>query len=153
MGPGNNWDFDFSLCKARVYVWHCGDIFMVKILPKALLKYHECEISPASLGMESKALQFHGTAGKILSSMHGTSGPLLSHYPQSLRPFRFPCSAGLMILYKYTPVEFTFIKRGTMTLSRSLQCWALAGLWWMESCCPHYSPKVGWRQWLQMTST
>ena len=29
-------DFYFSLCKARVYAWHCGEIFMVRSLPKAL---------------------------------------------------------------------------------------------------------------------
>ena len=37
-GLENRGDFDFSLCKARVYAWHCGDIFMVKVLPKALLR-------------------------------------------------------------------------------------------------------------------
>ena len=35
MGPGNSGDIDFSLCKARVYAQHCGDIFMVKALFKS----------------------------------------------------------------------------------------------------------------------
>ena len=34
-GPGNSGDFDFLLCKARLYVQHCRVIFMVKVLPKA----------------------------------------------------------------------------------------------------------------------
>ena len=33
-------------------------------------------------------------------------------------------SAGLVMLRKYTPVEFTFIKNRAMTISRSPQCWA-----------------------------
>ena len=33
-GTRNSGDIDFSLCKVRV---HCGNIFMVKVLPKALL--------------------------------------------------------------------------------------------------------------------
>ena len=37
MGPGNSGNIDFSLCKAGVYAQHCGDIFMVKALPKAWL--------------------------------------------------------------------------------------------------------------------
>ena len=34
----------------------------------------KCEITPADLGMELKALQFHGTAGMRLSAKHGTFG-------------------------------------------------------------------------------
>ena len=34
----NGGDTDFSLCKARVYAWHCGDSVMVKALPKAMVK-------------------------------------------------------------------------------------------------------------------
>ena len=34
MGLGNNRDIDFSLCKARVYALHYGDIFYVKSLVK-----------------------------------------------------------------------------------------------------------------------
>ena len=30
----------------------------------------KCEITPAGLGMESKALRFHGTAGTMLRSKH-----------------------------------------------------------------------------------
>ena len=36
--PGNSEDIGFALCKARVYAQHCWDIFMVKALPKTLLK-------------------------------------------------------------------------------------------------------------------
>ena len=38
MGPGNNGDIDFYLCKVCVYAWHCGDSLMVKALLKAQLK-------------------------------------------------------------------------------------------------------------------
>ena len=34
----NSGNIDFSLCKARVYAKHCGNIFMIKDLPKTLLK-------------------------------------------------------------------------------------------------------------------
>ena len=56
-GLGNSEDFDFSLCKTRVYAQHWGEIFMVKTLSKALLKNlaGKCEITPAVLGMVSKA--------------------------------------------------------------------------------------------------
>ena len=37
-GLGNSGDLHFSLCKTRVYARHCGDIFMVKVLPNVLLK-------------------------------------------------------------------------------------------------------------------
>ena len=35
-------------------------------------------------------------------------------------------SAGLLMLCKYTPVDFTFIKSRAMTISRSPQCWAFS---------------------------
>ena len=38
----------------------------------------------------------------------------------------YPASARLMILQKYTLVEFTIIKSGAMTLSRSPQCRAFS---------------------------
>ena len=34
---GNSGDFDFYLCKAGVCAQQCGDIFMVKVLPKAMV--------------------------------------------------------------------------------------------------------------------
>ena len=37
--------FDFSLCKARVYAQHCGDIFMVKVLPEALLRSWQVNVN------------------------------------------------------------------------------------------------------------
>ena len=55
MALGNSGDFDFSLCKARVYAQHCGDIFIVKVLLKALLKSGQVNVKlHAGLGMESK---------------------------------------------------------------------------------------------------
>ena len=39
------------------------------------------ETSPASLGMESKSLQYHSTAGTMLSSKHGTYGKLSPAIP------------------------------------------------------------------------
>ena len=44
MGPGNGGDFYFSLCKARVYAGDCRDIFIVKVLPKALLKSRQVNV-------------------------------------------------------------------------------------------------------------
>ena len=44
-GMGNSGDTDFSLCKARVHAQHCGDIFMVKAVPKALLKSWYMKVS------------------------------------------------------------------------------------------------------------
>ena len=66
--------FDFSLCKARVYARHCGTFLWSKssTINPDQIPAGKCEITPASLGMESKALQFHGTEGMILSSKHGT---------------------------------------------------------------------------------
>ena len=37
-GPGNSGYFNFPWCKAPVNALHCGDIFVVKTHPKALLK-------------------------------------------------------------------------------------------------------------------
>ena len=37
------------------------------------------------------------------------------------KTFEFPRSTGLVILRKYTPVKFTLIKSGAMTLSKSPQ--------------------------------
>ena len=42
--PGNSGDFDFSPCKALVYAQHCRDIFMVKVLPKDLLKSRQVNV-------------------------------------------------------------------------------------------------------------
>ena len=38
-GQWNCRDIDFSLCEARVYAYHCGDILMIKALSKAALKF------------------------------------------------------------------------------------------------------------------
>ena len=38
VGPGDDRDIDFSLCKVCVYAKHCRDIFIVKVLLKALFK-------------------------------------------------------------------------------------------------------------------
>ena len=50
-GPGNSGDIDFSLCKARVYAWHCGDSLMPG-QTTAQIPAVKCEITSASLGME-----------------------------------------------------------------------------------------------------
>ena len=50
-GPGNSGDIDFSLCKARVYAWHCGDSLMPS-QSTAQIPAVKCEITSASLGME-----------------------------------------------------------------------------------------------------
>ena len=75
-------------CKAWVYARHWWDIFMVEVLPKALLKSWQVNMKLlAGLGMESKAPQFHGTAGTILTSKHGTEAPLCSSYPGPIGPW------------------------------------------------------------------
>ena len=77
-GQGNSGDFDFSLCKAQVYgqayTWHCREHFYGHSPAKspAQIPAGKCEITPAILGMDSKAPQFHGSAGVIQSSKHGT---------------------------------------------------------------------------------
>ena len=40
-GPWNTGDIDFSLCKARVYAWHCGDSLMSG---QALLKSQQLNV-------------------------------------------------------------------------------------------------------------
>ena len=70
-GLGDSGDFDFSLCKARVYAQHCGDIFMVKVL----LKSRQVNVKLLRPGWAWNQ-KFHNTAGTTLSSKHGTS---LSH--------------------------------------------------------------------------
>ena len=59
---------------AWVYAQHCGDIFMVKALPKALPKSWQVNVklTQAGLSMELKVPRFHGTAGTMLRSKHGT---------------------------------------------------------------------------------
>ena len=52
-------------------------------------------------------------------------------------------SAGLVILRKYIPVEFTLRKSRAMTLSRSPHAGLLAGLLRTKSRFPRYSPQVG----------
>ena len=66
--PCQSGDIEFFLCKAYVHVYaqYYREIFMVKALLKSRCKY---EIVLACLGMESKALRFHGM---ILRSKHGT---------------------------------------------------------------------------------
>ena len=59
-GPGNSRDIDFSLCKAWISAQHCRDILMIKVLPNMPLKPRPFM---ASLGLKSKPLLFHGTAG------------------------------------------------------------------------------------------
>ena len=59
-------------------------------------------------------------------------------------------SAGLVILHKYTPMEFTIIKSRAMTLSRSLQCRAFSKAVMDEKSLSPLFP-VGGGQWLQMT--
>ena len=54
MGSGNSGDIDFSLRKARIYAQHCGDIFYGK--SPVQIPVGNCEIIPAGLGMETKAL-------------------------------------------------------------------------------------------------
>ena len=63
-------DIGFSLCKPRVRDQQCGEIFMVKAQLKTLTG--KCEITTTSLGMESKAVRFHGTVGMMLRSKHDT---------------------------------------------------------------------------------
>ena len=43
-GPGKRGNFYFSLCKARLYAQHCREIFMAKVLPKALLKCRQVNV-------------------------------------------------------------------------------------------------------------
>ena len=51
-----------------------------------------------------------------------------------------PVRAGLVILCKYTPIEFTIINSGAMTLSRSPQCRAFSRAVIDEKWLPRYSP-------------
>ena len=61
--PGNSGHTDLSLCKAQVYAQYCGVIFMVKALLKSWQVKFVKLLFHAGLGMESKTLWFHGTAG------------------------------------------------------------------------------------------
>ena len=54
-----------------------------------------------------------------------------------------PRSAGLVILCKYTPTEFTTIKSGAMTLSRSPQCRAFSRAVIDEKSLPPLFPVGG----------
>ena len=74
IGLGNGGDIDFSLCKARVCAQHCRDNFYGQSPAQILVG--KCEITPAGLGMESKAPRFHGIAGTMPRSKHGTLAPL-----------------------------------------------------------------------------
>ena len=63
-------------------------------------------------------------------------------------------SAGLVMLRKYTPVEFTFIKSTAMTIRKSPQCWAFSRALMDEtSLSPLFlvGGGGGGEQWLQMT--
>ena len=89
MKPENSADIDFSLCKARVYVWHCGNIFMIKALQKrpAQILACKCEITLAVWAWESKApcSWFHGTVGTMLREKYGTYAPVIcNHCPPPL---------------------------------------------------------------------
>ena len=70
MGPGNSRDIDYSLCKARVYARHCGDILIYygqsTAKSPAQIPAVKCEI-----GTESKTPPFHG-AGMMLRSKLST---------------------------------------------------------------------------------
>ena len=89
MGPGNSGDFDFSLCKTRVYVWHCGDIFVVKSLPKALLISRQANVKLQRLVLAwNQKPQFHYTAGTILRSN-------VAHKPRYVPAIPGPMGAGV----------------------------------------------------------
>ena len=73
--------FDFSLCKAQVYAWHCGDLFMVKVLPKALFK--SCQVNVKYSGLFEHGIKWHCRDDTELKAWHlspsipGPVGPWL----------------------------------------------------------------------------
>ena len=72
-----------------------------------------------------------------------------------LVPVQRRVSAGLVIVRKYSPMEFTIIKSGAMTLSRSQQCRAFSRAVMDKriKSCRHRCSPWGWGggQWLQIT--
>ena len=64
-------------------------------------------------------------------------------------------SAGLVMLSKYTPVEFTCIKSTAMTIRKSPKCWAFSRALMDETSLSPLFPVGGGggggEQWLQMT--
>ena len=72
-------------------------------------------------------------------------------------PLQCQVSAGLVILCKYTPIEFTIIKSRAMTVTRSSQCRAISRAVMDEKSLSPLFPVMGvggWGgqgQWLQMT--
>ena len=82
MGPRNNGDIDFSLCKARVYARHWGLSYgQSPAKCPAQIPVGKREITLAGLDIELNAPPFHNTAGMMLRSKLGTQ-VLLSPAPR-----------------------------------------------------------------------
>ena len=61
-GTGNSRDFDFCLCKARIYSQQYGDIFMVNVLTKPLPKSQQVNVKllrPVWVWIKSPAVPWH----------------------------------------------------------------------------------------------